>query len=78
MPGAGTQVKEAHAGLIHRYTVGVEAYEALVAAAAGYVAEDGHLGSPMSIVQLIEAGDMLKGIADGMSDMRTRTNYPQF
>jgi hypothetical protein len=78
MPGAGAQVAEAHNGLIARFTVGVEAYEALVAAAAGYVAEDGHLGSPMSIVHLIEAGDMLKGIADGMGDMRTRTNYPNF
>jgi hypothetical protein len=77
-PGAGATLKDAHNGLITRFTSGVDAYETLVTAAAGYVAEDGHLGEPMSIIRLIEAGDMLRGIADGMGDLRTRTNYPQF
>jgi hypothetical protein len=69
-PGA-TQLEAAHADLVERFTAGVVAYESLVSAAASYVAEDGRLGEPVAIGRLIEAGDLLRGIAEGMSDLRT-------
>jgi hypothetical protein len=63
----------AHESLAGQFTEGVTAYERLVAAAAGYVAED---GQPLaderhpSFFRLIEATDMLRGMADGLSELR--------
>ncbi len=62
---------EAHADLMSRFATGVESYEALVSAAAQFVAEDGRLGEPIAINRLIEAGDLVRGVAEGMSDLRT-------
>jgi hypothetical protein len=71
--GSGDQLPAAHADLLERFTIGVGAYEDLVSAAATFVAEDGRLGEPVAIGRLIEAGDMLRGIAEGMSTFRTAT-----
>jgi len=62
----------AHAQLLGRFTEGVEAYERLVAAAAGYVAEDGRLvADGGSTGRLREATDLLHGIATGLAELRT-------
>ncbi len=68
---ANPSLTEAHADLMARFTSGVESYEALVSAAASFVAEDGRMGEPVAINRLIEAGDLLRGVAEGMSDLRT-------
>ena len=48
-----------------QFDEGVGAYERLVAAAAGYVAEDGRTGSEHpSVSRLTEASDLLRGVAD--------------
>jgi hypothetical protein len=70
-PSVGPQLAEAQADLTARFAVGVESYEALVVAAASYVVEGGRLGEPVAINRLIEAGDLLRGIAEGMSDLRS-------
>lgn len=63
---------QAHAQLLGRFTEGVEAYERLVAAAAGYVAEDGRLvADGASTGRLREATDLLHGIATGLAELRT-------
>jgi hypothetical protein len=61
----------AHAELLERFTAGVGAYESMVSAAAHYVAEEGRLGGPVSLNGLTEASDRLRGIATGLSDLRT-------
>jgi hypothetical protein len=71
--GSGAQLQSAHAELLERFAAGVRAYEDLVSAAASYVAEDGRLGEPIATGRLIEAGDLLRGIAEGMSTLRTAT-----
>lgn len=64
---------ESHAGLVDQFTEGVAAYERLVAAAASYVAEDGH---PLADVKhpafagLIDATDRLRGLAEGLSELK--------
>ena len=68
MPGAeigADQLVVAHAELLEHLTVGVGAYEGLVAAAASYVVEDGRMGEPVAIDRLIEASDRLRGVALG-------------
>jgi hypothetical protein len=62
----------AHAALLGHLEEGVDAYERLVAAAAGYVAEDGRpaVGN-LSASRLHEAADLLRGIAAGLSELRT-------
>jgi hypothetical protein len=61
-----------HAALVVHLEEGVEAYEKLVAAAAGYVAEDGRPAmEPAAIGRLREATDLLRGIAAGLSELRT-------
>jgi hypothetical protein len=61
-----------HAQLLTRFTEGVDAYERLVAAAAGYVAEDGQLVADGSQTgRLREATDLLHGIALGLAELRT-------
>ncbi len=62
---------QSHAALVAQLDDGVTAYERLVAAAAGYVAEDGRpsLENP-AISRLREATDLLRGIAAGLSELR--------
>jgi hypothetical protein len=63
-----------HAALVTHLDDGVVAYERLVAAAAGYVAEDGRPAmEPTAIGRLREATDLLRGIAAGLSELRA---YP--
>jgi len=61
-----------HAGLVAQLEDGVTAYERLVAAAAGYVAEDGRPATEhVAISRVREATDLLRGIASGLSELRT-------
>jgi hypothetical protein len=61
----------AHAELAAQLDEGVVAYERLVAAAAGYVAEDSRPGPENpAVVRLREATDLLRGIAAGLSELR--------
>jgi hypothetical protein len=62
-----------HEGLAAQFTDGVTAYERLVAAAAGYVAEDGHpVASDQhpTLTRLMEATDQMRGVAEGLSELR--------
>jgi hypothetical protein len=70
-PDARPALTEAHAALVAQLTDGVAAYERLVAAAAGYVAEDGRsaAGHP-SVARLTDASDLLRGVAAGLAEMR--------
>lgn len=71
-PDAAPDLTRAHADLVGQLDTGVAAYERLVAAAAGYVAEDGRepAGHP-AVARLTEATDLLRGIAAGLSELRT-------
>jgi hypothetical protein len=66
-------LETSHESLAGQFTEGVTAYERLVAAAASWVAED---GQPIaderhpSFFRLIEATDRLRGLADGLSELR--------
>jgi hypothetical protein len=66
-------LETAHESLTGQFTEGVTAYERLVAAAASWVAED---GQPVaddrhpSFFRLVEATDRLRGLADGLSELR--------
>jgi hypothetical protein len=63
---------EAYGALMGELTEGVDAYEQLVTAAAGYVAEDGRMAVPgQSVSRLAEATDMLRAFAGGLSEVRT-------
>ncbi|MEE6261094.1 phage shock envelope stress response protein PspM [Plantactinospora sonchi] len=67
-------LEDAHRNLLGQLDHGVSAYERLVAAAAGYVAEDGwedHGHSAAS--RLTEATDLLRGVASGLAELRRRT-----
>lgn len=62
----------AHRTMLEQLDSGVTAYERLVAAAAGYVAEDGVPGGEHpSVSRLTEAGDLLRGFAAGLAELRT-------
>lgn len=64
---------ESHAALAQQFTEGVAAFERLVAAAASYVAEDGHPvadGKHPAFASLIDAADRLRGVADGLSELK--------
>jgi hypothetical protein len=64
----------AHAELLGHFVRGVEAYEALVAAAAGCVAQDGRMATDHGAVErLTEATDLLRGIAEGLVELTTVT-----
>ncbi len=63
----------AHADLVGHFTQGVEAYEGLVGAAAGCVAQDGRVTDRGAVDRLSEATTLLRGIADGLSEMTTVT-----
>jgi hypothetical protein len=66
-------LRTSHESLSAQFEDGVTAYERLVAAAASWVAED---GQPVaddrhpSFFRLIEATDRLRGLADGLSELR--------
>ena len=65
-------LREAHGELLNHFTQGVDAYEGLVGAAAGYVAQDGRATTDHhSIERLTEATDLLSGIADGLAELTT-------
>ncbi len=70
---AQEQLAQAHSAMLAQFSDGVGAYERLVAAAAGYVAEDGWTAvEPSSVTRLAEATDLLHGIASGLSELRTQ------
>jgi hypothetical protein len=72
-PDARAGLEEAHASLAGQFTDGVTAYERLVAAAASYVAEDGRpvvTGQHPALTGLIEATDRLRGVAEGLAELR--------
>ena len=73
MPGADEPLRAAHGELLGRFTEGVEAYEGLVAAAAGYVAQDGRVTDQGSVLRLTEATAQLRATADGLAEMTTLT-----
>jgi len=62
---------EAHQGLLEQLDSGVCAYERLVVAAAGYVAEDGRvIAEHPATGRLAEAADMLRHVAAGLAELR--------
>ncbi|GIM89435.1 phage shock envelope stress response protein PspM [Paractinoplanes toevensis] len=66
-------IEESHASLADQFTEGVDAYERLVAAAASYVAEDGHPiaeGRHPAVASLIDATDRMRGIAEGLAELK--------
>jgi hypothetical protein len=71
-PDQRPALQQAHENLARQFTEGVTAYEHLVAAAASYVAEDGHpvVDRHPGLVSLTEATDRLRGIAEGLSELR--------
>jgi hypothetical protein len=78
-PDARAGLEQAHASLADQFTEGVTAYERLVAAAASYVAEEGYpvvAGQHPALTGLIEATDRLRGIADGLSELRNPRSAP--
>jgi len=72
-PGERAALEQSHESLAGQFTEGVTAYERLVAAAASYVAED---GQPVvddrhpTLARLIEATDRMRGVAEGLSELR--------
>jgi hypothetical protein len=67
-------LREAHDALLAQLNSGVAAYERLVAAAAGYLAEDGRvIVDHSATARLAEAADMLRHVADGLAELRART-----
>jgi hypothetical protein len=70
-PDARVGLDEAHAELARQLDDGVSAYERLVAACAGYVAEDGRVGSEHpSVSRLTEASELLRNISIGLAELR--------
>ena len=68
-----TALEESHASLAEQFTEGVTAFEQLVAAAASYVAEDGHPltdGMHPALSGLIDATDRLRGLAEGLAELK--------
>ena len=71
-PDAHAELAAAHGELVAQFDDGVTAYERLVAAAAGYVAEDGRIGPENpAVTRLREATDLLRGIAAGLNELRS-------
>ncbi|MFC4145398.1 hypothetical protein ACFO0M_03945 [Micromonospora mangrovi] len=63
---------EAHGTLVAQLDAGVAAYERLVVAAAGYVAEDARPSGPHPAAsRLTEATDLLHGVASALAELRT-------
>ncbi len=76
-PDQRAGLASAHESLAGQFTEGVTAYERLVAAAASWVAEDGQPvadGRHPSFFRLVEATDRLRGLADGLSELRRYGN----
>jgi hypothetical protein len=72
-PDQRAALEQSHASLAEQFVEGVGAYERLVAAAAGYVAEDGHPVADTkhpAFSSLLDATDRLRGIAEGLSELR--------
>ncbi|GAA4591695.1 hypothetical protein BJY16_000363 [Actinoplanes octamycinicus] len=75
-PDRRSALEQSHAALVEQFTEGVTAFEELVAASAGYVAED---GQPMTDTRhpayfsLVEATERLRGIAEGLAELRDQT-----
>lgn len=68
-------LQESHRALVDQLHHGVDAYERLVAAAAGCVAEDGRaVGEHPSVARLVEASDLLRGMAAGLAELRNVGN----
>ncbi|WP_433296804.1 phage shock envelope stress response protein PspM [Actinoplanes sp. CA-030573] len=66
-------LEESHAALADQFTEGVTAYEQLVAAAASYVAEDGHPlveSKHPALSSLVDATDRLRGLAEGLAELK--------
>jgi hypothetical protein len=65
-------LQQAHRVLMGQFDEGVGAYEGLVAAAAGYVAEDGRPVTDRhpAFAQLTEATDLLRGVTEGLAELR--------
>ncbi|MFI1989260.1 hypothetical protein [Actinoplanes sp. NPDC020271] len=69
-------LEQSHAALAEQFVEGVAAFEELVAAAASYVAEDGHPVADSrhpAYFGLVEAAERLRGIAEGLAELRDRT-----
>lgn len=66
-------LRSAHQTLAEQFDGGVTAYEGLVAAAASFVAEDGRAPSTQhpAVSRLTEAADLLRGVAEGLAELRT-------
>jgi hypothetical protein len=77
-PGDSRSALEtAHRTLVEQLDGGVAAYEKLVAAAAGYVAEDGRTAEEHSAVsRLTEATELLHGVAAGLAELRSYGGDP--
>ncbi|AEV88063.1 hypothetical protein ACWT_7052 [Actinoplanes sp. SE50] len=75
-PAQRAALEQSHAALAEQFVEGVTAFEELVAAAASYVAEDGH---PVADTRhpayfgLVDAAERLRGIAEGLAELRDRT-----
>ena len=71
-PDQRAGIEQAHESLAKQFTEGVAAYERLVAAGASYVAEEGQPASDQhpALSGLVEATDRLRGIAEGLSELR--------
>lgn len=72
-PDKRAPLEESHAGLADQFTEGVDAFERLVAAAASYVAEDGHPltnGAHPALSSLVDATDRLRGLAEGLAELK--------
>jgi hypothetical protein len=72
-PDQRATIEESHSSLASQFTEGVGAYERMVAAAAAYVAEDGHPvteGKHPAFASLIDATDRLRGMAEGLSELK--------
>jgi hypothetical protein len=82
-PDARGGLHHGHRELLGQLDDGVCAYERLVAAAAGYLAEDGMCSGAAgmrpvaehpAVTRLTEATDLLRGVAAGLAELRTA--YP--
>jgi hypothetical protein len=74
-PDLRADLDRGHRELLRQLDDGVLAYEGLVAAAAGYLAEESRpTAEHPAIARLTEATDLLRGVAAGLSELRTA--YP--
>jgi hypothetical protein len=73
MPGADDQLRAAHGELLDHFTEGVTAYEGLVAAAAGYVAQDGRVVDQGAVTRLTDATVLLRATTDSLAELTTVT-----